>query len=143
MYKKDRQIHTFFWKKSVHVHTFYYYIIAMEDIHFWRRTKALMKAHNMTQKQFAEHLGISLNTVRSWIYHDRVPELSAAYAIAYAMGVSLEYLLGGKDKDITVLRLKELKLRKAAGRILKKIDKIQIELKQMRPLAEYWAKKKD
>jgi len=101
----------------------------MDDIHFWPRTKALMKAHNLTQKQFAEQLGISQNTVRGWIYHNRVPELSAAYAIAYAMGVSLEYLLGGKEKNITELRLKELELRKAAGRILKSIDKIQVELK--------------
>jgi len=100
-----------------------------------------MKAHNLTQRQFAEQLGISHHTVRGWIHYDRVPELSAAYAIAYAMGVSLEYLLGGKEKNITELRLKELELRKSAGRILKLMDKIQEELKRMRPLTEHWARK--
>jgi len=101
---------------------------------FWGRVKALIKAHKMTQKQFAEVTGFSPNTVRGWIYHNRVPELSAAYVIAYTLGVSLEYLLGGKDKEITKLRLKELKMRKAAARMLKMVDKMQKELAAMRPL---------
>jgi len=113
----------------------------MNDIHFWLRVKELLKTHNLTQKQFAEQMGFSPNTVRGWIYHNRVPELSATYVIAYSLGVSLEYLLGGKDKNITELRLKELELRKAAGRIQKSIDKIQKELKQMRPIMKKWVAK--
>ena len=112
----------------------------MTEIQFWVRVKTLIKAHNLTQKQFAEKLGFSQHTVRGWIYHNRVPELSAAYTIAYTLGVSLEYLLGGKDRKITELRLRELELRKAAGRILKNMDKMQKELKQMRPIAERWVK---
>jgi len=131
----------------------------MTEIQFWVRVKTLIKAHNLTQKQFAEKLGFSQHTVRGWIYHNRVPELSAAYTIVYAqaalarriqtislrsttegshtLGVSLEYLLGGKDRKITELRLRELELRKAAGRILKNMDKMQKELKRMRPIAEW------
>jgi len=107
---------------------------------FWPRVKELIKAHNLTQKQFAAKNGFSQNTLRGWIYHNRIPDLSAAYAIAYSLGVSLEYLLGGKDKNITEARLKELELRKSAARILKMMDAIQEEIKLMRPLAENWAK---
>jgi len=106
----------------------------MDTDNFWVRVKALIKAHKMTQKQFARITGFSPNTVRGWIYHDRVPELSAAYVIAFTLGVSLEYLLGGKDKDIAKARIKELEMRKSAARILKMIDKIQKELVLMRPL---------
>jgi len=112
----------------------------MKKDSFWGRVKQLLKAHNLTQNQFAKVTRFSPNTVRGWIYHDRVPELTAAYVIAHSLGVSLEYLLSGKDKDITELRLKELEMRKAAARILKMIDEIQKEIKVMRPIAEKWAK---
>ena len=115
----------------------------MDKDTFWGRAKPLIKAHNMTQRQFAEHMGFSPHTVRNWIYYDRVPELSAAYDIAFTLGVTLEYLLGGKNKDITEIRLKEIDSRKAAGRILKMMEKIQEQLQLMRPLAEHWARKTD
>ena len=112
----------------------------MRNTGFWERTKALIKAHNMTQMQFADIFGFSRHTVRGWIYHKRVPELNAAYAIAYKLGVSLEYLISGKDKDIADLRYKELELRKSSARILEMIESAQKELQGMRPLAEHWAR---
>jgi len=111
-----------------------HYIIYMDNNLFWRRVKELIKTHNMTQKQFADHLGFSQNTFKGWIYHNRIPELSSAYAIAYALGVSLDYLVGGKDKDIVQLRLKNLESRKSAARALKMIEKVQKELLHLRPL---------
>ena len=113
----------------------------MDKDTFWGRAKPLIKAHNMTQEQFAKRLGFSPHTVRNWIYHNRVPELSAAYDIAFTLGVTLEYLLGGKNKDITEIRLREIESRKAAARILKMMEKIQEQLLLMRPLAEHWARK--
>jgi len=113
----------------------FYYILSMKKDSFWGRVKVLLNAHNMSQKQFAEVTGFSLGTIRGWIYHNRVPELSAAYAVAYALGVSLEYLLGGKEKEITELRFRELEMRKTAARITRLLYEAQLELKQMRPLA--------
>ena len=110
------------------------HIIGMTGSNFWLRVKALIKAHNMSQRKFAEHCGFSINTFTGWIYHKRVPELSSAYVIAFALGVSLEFLLSGKDKDITELRSKQLELRKAVGRISVEIGKIQEEINQVRPL---------
>ena len=93
-----------------------------------------MKAYNMTQKQFADHLGVSVHTVKSWVYNDRVPELSTASAIAFALGVSLEYLLRGKDTEITEIRLTVIESRKAASRILELTEEIQKQLMIIRPL---------
>ena len=106
----------------------------MKENTFWGRARPLIKALNMTQKQFADHVGISFSTLKGWMFHDRVPELSAAFDIAYSLGVSLEYLLSGKDRTMTDLRLKEIELRRAAGRLLKITKEIEKELKQMRPL---------
>ena len=112
----------------------FHYIINMNNNIFWGRVKELIKTHNMTQNQFADHLGFSRNTFRGWIYHNRIPELSSAYAIAYTLGVSLDYLVGGKDKDMVQLRLKEIEARKSAARVLKMIEKAQKELLHLRPL---------
>lgn len=88
----------------------------------------------MTHAQFAEHIGISPNTFRNWIHYNRVPELTAAYEIAYSLGVSLEYLLGGKDRDMAEMRLREVEARKAAAKIQKMLGEIQKQLKVIRPL---------
>ena len=106
----------------------------MNENSFWGRVKLLLKSYGMTQMQFAEHIGISLNTVKSWIYNDRVPDLSAAYSISFSLGVSLEYLLGGKDTELTEIRKTVIEARKAAARILELTEEIQKQLKVIRPL---------
>ena len=101
---------------------------------FWVRVKALIKAHNMSQMQFADHCGFSRNTFRGWIYHKRIPEMSSAFVIAHALGVTLDYLFAGKDKSIIEFRLKQIELRKSVGRISVDIDRIKKEIIQIRPL---------
>ena len=108
----------------------------MENDTFWGRVKPLIKAHNMSQRQFADFLGIPYNTLKTWIRYDRLPEIRGAYAVAYALGVTLDYLLHGKDRDITAMRLREIETRKAVSRIQGLLEQIQKELSQMRPLPE-------
>ena len=106
----------------------------MYEITFWERAKPLIKAHNLTQREFADHLGISYFTLRGWIHHKRIPELSAAYDIALVLGVTLDYLISGKDKNFAARRLKEIEVRKASGRVLKLTEQMQKELNKIRPL---------
>ena len=68
---------------------------------FWSRVKILIKAHNVDQKKFAAHIGIPLDTLKGWIYHKRIPDVGTAYDIAAALGVSLDYLVFGKENDTT------------------------------------------
>ena len=42
-------------------------------------------------------VGINYNTFRCWMYNDRIPDAESAYFIAKALGVSIEYLVSGKD----------------------------------------------
>ena len=106
----------------------------MDNDTFWGRVKPLLKAHKMTQKQFAEYMGISLNTLSGWIRYDRVPDTSTAYEMAVVLGVTLNYLLGEREAKIADWRLKELAAREAAASILELAARIQEEARKLRPL---------
>ena len=105
-----------------------------EDDAFWKRVKALLKAHKMTQKELTGRLGIPLSTFQGWIYYKRIPDTMTAYSMAVTLGVTLNYLLGGRERDITIGRLKELAARDAAGRILDLSIQINKETRNMRPI---------
>ena len=106
----------------------------MNDNTFWGRVKMLLKAHKMTQRQFAGRLGIPLSTLTSWIHYNRIPDTSSAYEIAVTLGVTLNYLLGGQERDITVGRLNELAAREAAASIMEFAELILKEAKRMKPI---------
>ena len=88
----------------------------------------------MTQKQFAEYMGISAHTFSGWIRHKRIPDTGTAYEMAVVLGVTLNYLLGGREAEIADWRFKELAARDTAGKILKLADQIQKEVSKIRPL---------
>ena len=106
----------------------------MDNDNFWERTKQLIKAHKMTQKQFAEYLGVPLQTLYGWIKHDRIPDTATAYEIAVVLGVTLDFLLGGSEADTADFRIRELAARDAAARILELAACIQEETCKLRPL---------
>jgi len=54
--------------------------------------------------------------------------------MAVVLGVTLNYLLGGKEAEIADWRLKELAARAAAARILNLSAQIQEEVRKLRPL---------
>ena len=84
---------------------------------FWGRVKKLIKAHNLTQEQFAKHIDCPIGTLKGSMHFDRYPILPFAIDIATALGVSVEYLATGKDREIKDKRLKELSNRQAAVKI--------------------------
>ena len=106
----------------------------MSDDTFWGRAKPLIKAHKMTLEQFANHIGISTNTFYGWIKKDCIPDTGTAYDMAVVLGVTLNYLLGGREADIADWRQKELTARDAAARILELAAEIEKETRKLRPL---------
>ena len=84
---------------------------------FWGRVKKLIKAHNLTQEQFAKHIHYPIGTLKGSIHFDRYPILPLAIDIATALGVSVEYLATGKDHETKDKRLKELANKQAALKI--------------------------
>lgn len=59
-----------------------------------KRLKELRESRHLRQKELAEVLGISRNTLASWEAGHRNPGMSAAQRLADYFGVSLDYLLG-------------------------------------------------
>ena len=110
------------------------HIIYMEDGNFWDRVKPLLKAHKMTQKQLAEYMGISVHTLTNWIRYKRIPDTGTAYEMAIVLGVTLNYLMGGREAEIADWRRKELAAREAAAQIMELAARIQTEARKLRPL---------
>ena len=106
----------------------------MDNNSFWGRVKPLIKAHKMTHRQFAEYIGISPNTFSNWIRYERIPDTGTAYDMAVVLGVTLNYLLGGREAEIADWRLKELAARDAAAKILKLAAEVQEEARKLRPI---------
>ena len=103
----------------------------MTTMAFWDRVKKLIKAHKITQKQFAEYINMPSGTFEGLMYHNREPIVSLALDIATALGVTVEYLVNGNDRDIKDKRLKELADRETAVRISKLSVQIQKETEKI------------
>jgi transcriptional regulator with XRE-family HTH domain len=69
-----------------------------ETIGFWKRVKQQIKKHKATQAGVARACGFSLRTFQGWMYKGVSPTVTEAYHIARVLGVSVEYLLTGKNK---------------------------------------------
>ncbi|GHU66271.1 hypothetical protein FACS189447_06800 [Spirochaetia bacterium] len=73
-------------------------MISNEATVFWGRVRQLIKKKNITQAKLAETCGLSLETFHGWMYKDVWPTVRDAYYLAKVLGVSLEYLMTGKEK---------------------------------------------
>ena len=106
----------------------------MNDNVFWDRVKMLLKAHKMTQKQFAQMINIPLSTLYRWLHFNTVPDTYTVYAIAVSLGVTSNYLLGGEEKDIEYRRLSELAAREALSKVEDIAQLILEEAGKIKPL---------
>ena len=89
----------------------------MNYCNFWKRVIELLNAAKISRKQFAEYLDVPHRTLEGWICYDRIPDTLTAYDMSRLLGVTLDYLAGGVDRDFTAKRLKELAARESAVRI--------------------------
>jgi len=99
---------------------------------FWKRVKDLIRAHKISQTNFAKRLNIPLSTFYSWVQYKRSVEVGTAYFIASALGVSLEYLVTGKDKRNIEIHMKQTAQRKIATTNMKKLfGELQKEMEKL------------
>ena len=66
---------------------------------FWKRTNRLIRETNITQEVLAETVGVSKNTLYSWVANCTLPRADVAHRIAATLGVSVEYLITGAEPD--------------------------------------------
>ena len=68
-------------------------------LQFWTNVKEELDYNLITQKDLARLVGISYNTLQSWITKDRLPDAEQALKIAKELKTSVEYLLTGKNES--------------------------------------------
>ncbi|MDR2965364.1 MAG: helix-turn-helix domain-containing protein [Treponema sp.] len=98
---------------------------------FWNRVKKLIKAHKITQSQFAQYINIPLGSLQGMMHHNREPILSLALDMAKTLGVTIEYLATGSDKEVKNQRLKQLADKQAAIKISTLATEIQEAAKRI------------
>ena len=68
-------------------------------LQFWQNVKEELDYNLITQKDLAAAVGISYNTLQSWINRDRLPNAEQAVKIADALNTSVEFLVTGKSNN--------------------------------------------
>jgi transcriptional regulator with XRE-family HTH domain len=63
---------------------------------FWDRVKYEIKAQNTTQEWLAKKADIIPGTIKQQIHHNRLPDVEQGQKMAFALGVTLEYLVTGQ-----------------------------------------------
>ena len=102
----------------------------MRTIKFWKRVKLQVRAHKITIKKFSEYVLVPRSTLYGWIHFGLAPDVFTAYDIASALGVSLEYLVTGKDKKSERDRMKQTEARRITEvKVKKLVTKLQAEMK--------------
>ncbi len=70
---------------------FYKYLM----LDFWLRVKEKLDYMDFTQRELAQKIGESYNTLQSWINRNRLPNAEQAVKIADALNTSVEFLVTG------------------------------------------------
>jgi transcriptional regulator with XRE-family HTH domain len=66
---------------------------------FWERVITLIKEKKTTQKKAAAACGVNLRTFQNWIYKNLFPTVNEGYYLARFLGVSVEYLVTGREGE--------------------------------------------
>lgn len=64
---------------------------------FWDRVKYLCKVNRITKKDFAARCGVTEQNLTSQASIGRTPKITQAMLMAEALGVSIDYLITGKE----------------------------------------------
>ena len=71
----------------------------MNIVKFWKRVKGILKEKGITQGTAAKSCNVPVNTLRFWMTKEYYPPLNFAAGLARFLGVSIEYLVYGKEKE--------------------------------------------
>ena len=81
----------------------------MNATDFWKRINKRIKELNITQETLCSDLQLNLGTFKQQITHSRFPTVDTAYKIAQALGVSVEYLVTGRETNPAAETLEKIK----------------------------------
>ncbi len=72
-----------------------------EELCFMDRVEKILKDKRLTQKELAEDLGLRRPTLSDWKKNGAVPAADICLRIAEYLGVSVEWLVTGKEAVLT------------------------------------------
>ena len=72
------------------------------------RLAASRKAGGYTQSEIAEKLGVSFQAVRLWERGETLPELDKLVELASLFGISLDWLIAGREEERILPEFEEL-----------------------------------
>lgn len=87
---------------------------------FWLRVKDKLDYQDITQRDLAEKINESYNTLQSWINRNRLPNAEQAVKIADVLNTSVEFLVTGKVSNKKSDHSKTVKLLEEAIQNLKR-----------------------
>ena len=91
--------------------------------------KRCRKARGLSQRKFADSLGISCSLYQSYEYDKIIPSVKVAMKMADAYGVTMDYLLGRSDSPVPVnVDESEMKEAFAARDILRQMQSLQLSM---------------
>ena len=85
----------------------------------------LIKKKMVTQAKAAEACNIPVSTMRGWMTKNIVPPLEDAWYLSRYLGVSLEYLINGKETDAAV----------QLENILVRLDEMNVNFRKIREIS--------
>jgi len=87
---------------------------------FWLRVKNRLDFFDLSQRDLAQNIDESYNTLQSWINRDRLPNAEQAVKIANALDTSVEFLVTGKLNNKKINYARTITLLEEAIEFLKK-----------------------
>lgn len=75
---------------------------------FVKRIDIILKERNEKRLSLAEHCGFSLQSITEWSRRNSMPSADKVYTIANYLGVSIEWLLTGSEKEGLTPKQREL-----------------------------------
>ena len=73
------------------------------------RIERLIRENNLSQKDFAKDVGTTESAICRYLKDERMPRIDILSNMATALGVSLDYLVTGKETKVALNLIKKLK----------------------------------
>ena len=93
----------------------------MDAKYFWQRVKKSLSESKKTQRELSEYLGMPLRTLENWMGRGIYPLVPEGYRIAEYLGLSVGFLLTGKE---TPSDRKKASVRSLLQQAEKKVNKL-------------------
>lgn len=91
---------------------------------FWNRVDALLALQKSNSRWLAGEVKSAETTISGWRRLERSPKAEKAFAIAKALGVTVEYLVSGEDSELSIKDRQLLNKARKFASVIEDLDAI-------------------